>query len=150
MKKIILCVVILLTVLCGVARADVRSPEFERHLTSLGNLPQETRLERCRGMVGLPSKYGWNLREWNAMQCSVILPSQELLQACEKLEFRCEAPAPASRCPLECNAAFFEKRQKQIKEYQAKTQREHLALIGLSVFFICGVALWLLIRNRKK
>ena len=133
MKKIILCVVVLLTVLCGVARADLRRPQFDEHLSSLRDLPLQTRLEECRKMVTL-SQNGLRLKEWDAMQCSSILPHQEFLQACKKLKTHCHSRAPYFlRCPSECRSAL-------LKEQQAQTRRKYLVygLIGLGIFFICG------------
>ena len=147
MKKIILCIVVMLTVLCGVARADLRGPdlEFEKRWR---NLPLPTRLEKCRKMIDLPFRLGnpsWNLREWDAMQCSAILSPQEFLQACKNLESRCDPRVPFLRCPGECQAVL-------LKEQQEQTRKKHLVygFIGLGVLLICGLAAWLLLRARKQ
>lgn len=108
MKKIILCVVVMLTVLCGVARADVFTPEWTKHLKSLSNLPREERLERCNKMPDLPLDninhigHFWNVQEWEAMDCGNILSPQEFSAACEKLKSRCHYPVPQQSAPHEC------------------------------------------------
>lgn len=108
MKKIILCVAVLLTVLCGVARADIPNPTRGRHLKSLGNLSLAERLERCNQMPDLPLDninhigHFWDVLEWEAMDCAKILSPKELSAACEKLKSRCRYPVPQQSAPHEC------------------------------------------------